>query len=82
MDEADCNEARTPSHAVRRAEERMKNDLGFARQLRRVLKIFRLFIYTSLTLGRPKPDPRAALALSYPVDATAPKIDWREYDDC
>jgi hypothetical protein len=24
---------------VRRAEERMKNDLGFARQLRRVLKI-------------------------------------------
>jgi putative transposase len=28
----------TPSHAVRRAEERMKNDLGFARQLRRVLK--------------------------------------------
>jgi len=32
-------ELSTPSHAVRRAEERMKNDLGFARQLRRVLKI-------------------------------------------
>ena len=31
-------ELSTPSHAVRRAEERMKNDLGFARQLRRVLK--------------------------------------------
>lgn len=29
----------TPSHAVRRAEERMKNDQGFARQLRRVFKI-------------------------------------------
>jgi len=32
-------ELSTPSHAVRRAEERMKNDRGFARQLRRVLKI-------------------------------------------
>ena len=42
-------ELSTPSHAVRRAEERMKNDLGFARQLRRVLKILP-FIYTNLTL--------------------------------
>ena len=32
-------ELSTPSHAVRRAEERMKNDQGFARQLRRVFKI-------------------------------------------
>ena len=32
-------ELSTPSHAVRRAEERMKNDLGFARQLRRAFKI-------------------------------------------
>jgi len=32
-------ELSTPSHAVRRGEERMKNDLGFARQLRRAFKI-------------------------------------------
>src|SRR5688572_2328183 len=32
-------ELSTPSHAVRRAEERMKDDARFARQLRQVLKI-------------------------------------------
>ena len=32
-------ELSTPSHAVRRAEERMKDDARFARQLRQVLKM-------------------------------------------
>ena len=32
-------ELSTPSHPVRRAEERMKNELRFARQLQQVLKI-------------------------------------------
>jgi hypothetical protein len=34
-------EPSTPSHAVRRAEERLKVDAGFRRQLGRVLKTLR-----------------------------------------